>query len=309
MKKRSNKATTILLVLLLAAAGVGVLGFVTKGFKDFNIVKTSYEKQIEKYDIKETAIKTSELSFDEKTNVISSDHFVYVHDDVELKAIEIPNTYGTTYEASYDMAAIRKMEGAYAASSAVQIFHYEDYSVFRFSGPAKVFKLKVDDKTYQDLDAISYATSKLVVPLKVDEKAKSIYQAQIEAKDVKETQIKGNKLTFNKEDNTISQDVNSKCFLYVHDSIDVKSIEIPNTYGETFASSYDMTTIRKANGLYLHSEDNAVNLYHYEDYVIILFQGPSTSFKLKTSEGKYLDLAAIAYATTEIVAPTAIATF
>ncbi len=308
MKKRNNKLTTVLLVLVLGIAAVGVLGFVTKGFKDFNIVKTSYEKQIEKYDIKENEIKEGNLSFDEKTNQISSMHYVYINDDVDVKTIEVINTYTSTYLATYDMTAIRKSEGAYRIA-ADQFFHYEDFVIFAFTAGPTAYKLKTSEDKYLDLDAISYITTKLVVPLKVDDSAKSIYQAQIETKDVKDTQIKGNKLTFNKEDNTISQDSTAVCFLYIHDSTDVKSIEMPNTYGETYASSYDMATIRKANGAFKVSEDSAVHIYHYEDYTVFKFQGATTTFKLKASDGKYLDLAAISYATTELVQPSGIDTF
>lgn len=311
--KKSNKSTTILFILVLGMAAVGVLGFATKGFKDFNLKKTAYEKQIEKYDVKETAIKTTELSFDEKTNVIAARSFVYVHDSVDVKEIEIPNTYGETFAASYDMAAIRKANGAYATSnSSEQVYHYEDYAVFSFSGPSNgSFKLKKADGKYQDLTAISYVTHRLVVPLTLSDDAKTAYEAKLEKHNVKDARIKANELTFNKEDNTISQG-NNKCFLYIHDSVDVKEIEIPNTYEGTFAASYDMATIRKANGVYVKADDSAVHICHYEDYVAFIFQGPSTAFKLKKADGKYLDLAAISYATDStagVVEPDTIATF
>lgn len=311
--KRNNKSTTILFILVLGIAAVGVLGFATKGFKDFNLKKTAYEKQIEKYDVKETAIKTAELSFDEKTNEIASKHFVYIHDSVDIKEIEMPNTYGGTFAASYDMTAIRKANGAYASDGAEQIFHYEEYAVFCFAGPGNgAFKLKKTDGKYQDLTAISYVTHRLVVPLTISDDAKTAYEAKIEKHNVKDTQIKENKLSFNKEDNIISQDSNSKCFLYIHDSVDIKEIEIPNTYSGTFAPSYDMATIRKANGVYLKADDSAVNIYHYEDYVVFLFQGPSTAFKLKKADGTFHDLTAISYATDAsagVIAPDTIATF
>lgn len=312
--KKSNKSTTILFILVLGIAAVGVLGFATKGFKDFKLKKTAYEKQIEKYDVKETAIKTAELSFDEKTNEIASKHFVYIHDSVDIKEIEMPNTYGGTFAASYDMTAIRKANGAYASDGAEQIFHYEEYAVFSFLGASSSgsFKLKKTDGTFHDLTAISYVTHKLVVPLTISDDAKTAYEAKIEKHNIKEAQIKENKLSFNKEDNIISQDSNSKCFLYIHDSVDIKEIEIPNTYGETFAASYDMVTIRKTNGLYLKADDSAVNIYHYEDYSVILFQGPSTAFKLKKADGTFHDLTAISYATDAsagVIAPDTIATF
>lgn len=313
--KRNNKSTTILFILVLGLAAVGVLGLATKGFKDFNLKKTAYEKQIEKYDVKETAIKTAELSFDETTNEIASSHFVYIHDSVDVKSIEIPNTYGNTYAASYDMTAIRKANGAYAASNgSEQVYHYEDYAVFSFVGADSYgsFKLKKADGKYQDLSAISYVTHRIVVPLTLSSDAKTAYEAKLEKHNIKESQIKENKLSFNKEDNIISQDTNSRCFLYIHDSVDIKEIEIPNTYNGIFAASYDMATIRKANGVYLKAEDSAVNIYHYEDYSIILFQGPSTAFKLKKTDGTFHDLTAISYATDAsagVIAPDTIATF
>lgn len=161
-----KKTTTILLVSGLAIIAVGVLGFTTKGFRDFNLKKTAYEKQIEKYDIKDALIKMNELTYDQTTNVISqSKYYVYVSDSVDVTAIEIPNTYGETYASSYDMIAIKKTNGTYLNQGSVKIYHYDQYTVFSFYGPADDFKLKKADGSYHNLSAISYATANVIEPV------------------------------------------------------------------------------------------------------------------------------------------------
>lgn len=297
-----KKTTTILLVSLLGMATIGVLGFATKGFRDFKLKKTAYEKQVEKYDVKDAIIKMDELKFYKETNVISSTCFVYVHDSVDVSAIEIPNTYGESFDPSYDMAVIQKANGAYLYSSTESIFHIDEYVVFRFSGPSNSFKLKASDGTYHDLSAIAYATNRLVEPIKKSSTYKTAYVARLENDNAKDALITDNKLTFDKETSVI----NANCFVYVHDSVDISAIEMPSTYAGAFAESYDMTAIRKANGDYLVPDNNNFAIYHFENYAVFRFFGPGTSFKLKKADGTYHDLTAIAFATENVIKPDSI---
>lgn len=126
---------------------------------------------------------------------------------------------------------------------------------------------------------------------------KSNYEKKLDEWNVKKSLIDLDELTFDKENGVIS----CNAFAYIKDSLDIVSIEIPNTYGSTYKESYDMKEILEVDGVF--DESDAYKIAHYENYVAFRFWGPSRKFKLKAENGNYYDLSVISYATKDLIIP------